>query len=143
LPALLPSWRFFDTIGPSPRIQYALLRSENDSSQQWYEFRPRSKHVSFGQMLTRMVWNPNWNESLFLTSCAERLRENATFHSENEIMRCIIADFKAHLLSSNQEDANFIQFRLLFIERQKNKFEHNVTFYSQLKELPKREFSDS
>ena len=27
LPALIPSWSFFDVIAPSPRIEYALLRS--------------------------------------------------------------------------------------------------------------------
>jgi len=38
------------------------------------------------QMSGRMFWNPSWNESLFLVSCAERLLQNPTPHSEDEIM---------------------------------------------------------
>ena len=29
IPALLPSWNFFDYITPSPRIQFTLLKHEN------------------------------------------------------------------------------------------------------------------
>ena len=40
LPALIPSWRFFDTIAPSPRIEYALLHDPHAAAA-WREFRPR------------------------------------------------------------------------------------------------------
>ena len=30
LPALIPSWRFFDVIAPSPRIEYALGATSTD-----------------------------------------------------------------------------------------------------------------
>jgi hypothetical protein len=76
LPALLPSWRFFDSVGPSPRIEYLLDRRE---------FRPPPLMLPVWRMLARLVWNPQRNESLFLTSCAERLMENPTAHSANEI----------------------------------------------------------
>jgi hypothetical protein len=40
LPALIPSWRFFDTIAPSPRIEFTLLKTAQDASGAWREFRP-------------------------------------------------------------------------------------------------------
>lgn len=36
-----------------------------------------------------MLWNPVRNESLFLVSCAERLIEHPTVHSEEEILKRI------------------------------------------------------
>ena len=86
LPALIPSWNFFDLIAPSPRIQFSLFNDENKSTKNWQEFRPRPKHLSFSQMILRMLWNPRWNESLYLVSCAERIIENYTKHSEIEIL---------------------------------------------------------
>ena len=35
LPALIPSWRFFDTIAPSPRIEFTLLKTAQDAPGDW------------------------------------------------------------------------------------------------------------
>jgi len=46
LPALMPSWRFFAAIAPSPRIELALLKTAKDVPDVWQEFRPRPEHLS-------------------------------------------------------------------------------------------------
>ena len=89
LPALIPSWNFFDVIVPSPRIQFSILNPENELQAEWQEFRPRPADLSIWQMLGRMLSNPVWNESLFLMSCAERLMEYPTRHSEDEIFKTV------------------------------------------------------
>jgi hypothetical protein len=33
LAALIPSWRFFDYVAPSPRLQFALVADANDAAQ--------------------------------------------------------------------------------------------------------------
>lgn len=109
LPALIPSWRFFDVIAPSPRIEYALLPGETAPGD-WREFRPRPERVSLAAMLGRLVWNPRWNETLFLVSCAERLVDEPTAHSEDEIFRRIAAD-----LADAPEP--WLTFRLVFVHR--------------------------
>ena len=91
-PALAPSWRFFDSVGPSPRIEFARLGEAAAAPADWAEFRPRPAFVSLAQMLRRLFWNPARNESLFLTSCAERLLEAPTEHSRGEITARIAAD---------------------------------------------------
>src|SRR5262245_54705619 len=91
LPALLPSWKFFDTIAPSPRIEFTLLRTPNDIPV-WQEFRPRPAHLTIRTMLQRLFWNPRWNESLFLVSCAERLMQHPTDHSRQELMHRITTE---------------------------------------------------
>ena len=109
LPALTPSWRFFNSVGPSPRIEYA-LREEADN---WREFRPRPAVLSFRQRLKRLFWNPLWNESLFLTSCAERLLENPTEHNRREIATRIAAE-----LGQGRDDAPPPpQFRIVLVAR--------------------------
>lgn len=110
LPALIPSWRFFDVIAPSPRIEYALLASAGDTAADWREFRPRPARMSLAAMLGRLAWNPRWNETLFLVSCAERLVDQPTAHSEDEIFRRIDADVDA--------PEPWLGFRLVFLERQ-------------------------
>lgn len=122
LPALIPSWRFFDTIAPSPRIEYALLNDPHAVAA-WQEFRPRPVRLSFGKMLLRMVWNPRWNESLYLVSCAERLMANPTAHSELEIIERIKAE-------NADASAPWLQFRLVFVSRQGEGTRKDITFTS-------------
>lgn len=138
LPALLPSWNFFDIITPSPRIEFTLLNSEKKPISEWVEFRPRPKKLSFLQMLKRLLWNPKWNESLFLASCAERIMAHDTQshveHSKNEILKRIEYEIK-HKLTTNREIAIYFQFRLLFVQRKNSQLQKEVTFLSQIKEI--------
>jgi len=131
LPALFPSWRFFAVISPSPRVQYALLSERDAPPNEWHEFRLRPAHLSFLQMLGRMFWNPKWNESLFLVSCAERILENPTSHSETEIITRIIADLKN--TSVCHSFATHIQFRLLVVHRHGSELQQEVCFQSHVR----------
>jgi hypothetical protein len=125
LPALIPSWNFFDVIAPSPRVEYARLRSIGDASADWREFRPRPESLSPLEMLKRLVWNPRWNESLFLVSCAERLTDVPTVHSEDEIFKRIAAD-----VVREPEDAErpWLCFRLVFVSREADTLSSEVLF---------------
>ncbi|MBI1684311.1 hypothetical protein [Caulobacter hibisci] len=120
LPALIPSWNFFDVIAPSPRIEYAVLAAP-DADPDWREFRPRPDHVSIPAMLGRLAWNPRWNESLFLVSCAERLVDEPTAHSEDEIFARIAADFP---------EAAWLRFRLVFLSQESGALVSEVLFVS-------------
>lgn len=117
LPALVPSWQFFKTIAPSPRVQWRLCDAQvspqmsPQMSPLWQEFRPRPQHVSVRRMFLRLLWNPDWNESLYCVSLSERLIEEPTLHSEDEIFRLIavgIAD-----IAPSQS----LQFQLIFVTR--------------------------
>ena len=125
LPALIPSWNFFDVIAPSPRIEYALLRSVGDGAGDWREFRPRPPHVSPLAMLMRLVWNPRWNETLFLASCAERLTDDPTPHSESEIFKRIAADLAGELRDDGRP---WLCFRLVFVSREGEAIVSEVLF---------------
>ena len=138
MPALIPSWRFFDTIAASPRIEYALPKTRDDSAARWQEFRPRPAHLSVLAMLGRLVWNPRWNESLFMVSCAERLMENPAGedpedHSHQEILNRL----RAELVRGEMEAAatRFVQFRLVFISRQGVDLVKQVTYESPVHPL--------
>lgn len=114
LPALIPSWNFFDVIAPSPRVEYARLRSIGDAAGEWKAFRPRPQRLSPLEMLTRLVWNPRWNESLFLVSCAERLGDDETVHSETEIFKRIAADV---VREPQDAERPWLCFRVIFVSR--------------------------
>jgi hypothetical protein len=123
LPALTPSWRFFDSIGPSPRIEFALLETpEGDAD--WREFRPRPATLSGRKMLRRLFWNPDRNESLFLTSCAERLLETATDHSRSEIEARIAADLS--------QGPPYLQFRIVLVRRREARLVKEVAYASRV-----------
>jgi hypothetical protein len=114
LPALIPSWNFFDVIAPSPRVEYALLRSIGDTSGDWKAFRPRPQRLSLLEMLARLVWNPRWNESLFLVSCAERLGDDESARSEAEIFKRIAADVTRE---PQVAEPPWLCFRVIFVSR--------------------------
>jgi len=130
LPVLVPSWRFFDEIAPSPRIEYCTSSSATLSDEMWQEFRPRPVYVSVPKMLRRIIWNPRWNESLYLMSCAERLMSHPTRHSADEIFDRLIAD-----LSGDKYEQSYVQFRLVFLYRYEGKLYRQVTYLSDVRRV--------
>jgi hypothetical protein len=125
LPALMPSWRFFESIAPSPRIEYAICASDAIAPSAWHEFRPRPQSVSFLQMLWRLIYNPQWNEHLYLTSCAERLMQVADDrYSAAEIMRRIQADLRG------ERGRQYLRFRVAFISREEAGLETHILYES-------------
>ena len=130
LPALAPSWRFFDAVAPSPRIHYRLLGNTH-AVQDWQEFRPRPEQVTVSAMFKRLFWNAQWNETLFMTSCAERILEHYTTHSEDEILLRI----QRTLTREQQSSDTHLQFRLLLVTRQGQRLTSSEAFVSRLQAL--------
>ncbi|MGX9357099.1 hypothetical protein ACS3SW_18595 [Roseobacteraceae bacterium S113] len=84
LPALIPSWRFFKDVAPSPRI-------EAWDGTEWEPVLVRPARVSLMAMVARMVWNPAWNETLYMVSLSERLIARPTDHARAEMARLVAA----------------------------------------------------
>jgi len=110
VPALIPSWRFFDIVTASPRIEVARMVSAADAPARWHEFRPRPPRLSPGAILRRLFWNPVWNETLFLVSCAERLLETPTRHGADEIA--------ARIAATLGPGPGFFRFRIVLVGRE-------------------------
>lgn len=117
VPALLPSWRFFDSVGPSPRIEIATAAAPED----WRPLRPRPVRVDVAETALRLVWNPGWNETLFLVSCAERVLEDGRPHAQAEIVARARA---AHGIDGR------LRFRILTVARQGTEIGGAVAFVS-------------
>ena len=136
LPAILPSWNFFDVIAASPRIQFVRLNCHREMLGDWQLFQPKPDHVSFFVMLSRILWNPDWNDSLFMVSCAERIVQNSSdesvCHSENEILTRIVRD---ECVENNHSDVcaltEYVQFRLVFVSREGDQLVQEVMFHSR------------
>jgi hypothetical protein len=135
LPALIPSWRFFSSVAPSPRVEYALGRDANTPPENWHEFRPRPDHVPFTLMLRRMLWNPLWNETLFLVSCSERLIAAPTQHSAQEIRRRIARDLMRS--TSPPTPTSILYFRLVFWDRVGSDLIKSIEYESDGTEISK------
>ncbi|MBL8559818.1 MAG: hypothetical protein JNM47_13925 [Hyphomonadaceae bacterium] len=129
LPAVIPSWRFFDVIAPSPRIEYRCTHTPDEPGDAWREFRPRPARVSATVMLARLFWNPHWNETLYLVSCAERIIEDDSDHAQEEIFRRIEAD----LDKEERLDGSCLQFRLVFLQRTGDELETAVRHVSPVR----------
>lgn len=106
LPALIPSWRFFETIAPSPRVEMREIKG--NAAGPWREAMPRPVRLGFGKMLARMLWNAPWNEALFLMTAAERFIATEDVFFEQEIFRRVAARTRA---AGNP----LVQFRLVFV----------------------------
>jgi hypothetical protein len=128
LPALVPSWRFFDVIAPSPRIEFRRMRRGEDLSQDWQEFRPRPQRLSFATMVGRLFWNPRWNESLYLTGCAERIIDERSTRLTDEVLLRIRADFAPN---ADEPDV-LLQFRIVVLTPTRNGIEKEEKFRSPL-----------
>lgn len=133
LPVLVPSWRFFKAIEPSPRVQWALIPACGNAALEWHEFRPRPETLSPRQMLLRLFWNPAWNESLFLVSCAERIQECPTDHSINEIRQRILDDI---VMKAIEVTGRKLKFRLIFVHREGTRICKETVFLSETFLIP-------
>ena len=132
LPVLIPSWRFFKSIEPSPRVQWAFTQTGGDAATNWQEFRPRPAYLSPLQMLRRLFWNPVWNESLFLVSCAERIQVEPTEHSINEIRRRVAQEItQVQIKSADENKTPTFQFRLVFVHRDGAQISKEIVFLSE------------
>jgi len=119
LPALLPSWRFFDVVSASPRLEYGLLTAPDEPVARWQEFRPRPDVLTPGAIAGRMLWNAAWNESLFLVSLAERLMSatssaDTIAHSQRELLLRVAR----HLMREGRcGPDDYLQIRLKMVSR--------------------------
>lgn len=118
LPALVPSWRFFDAVTASPRVDYAVLATPDDEAGNWQEFRPRPAVLGPGAMARRLLWNPEWNENLYLVSLAERLASASSPETEAHSARELLLRVARHLDRRGLcgRDA-WLQIRLRFVSR--------------------------
>ncbi len=131
LPALVPSWRFFDVIAPSPRVEFTCLRSATDTPIIWHEFRPRPAQLPIRTLLRRLIWNPGWNDTLFVVSCAERLMDLPTDHSHTQILTRINAE-----IATKHPNTTHLQFRLVFVSRQGTELRKDITYVSPVHPRP-------
>jgi len=128
LPALFPSWRFFDVIAPSPRIDLALIGHPEAECSVWRECRPRPTRIRLRDIPRRLFWNAAWNETLYLATCAERLLQNPTDHSSREIRRRVRADVLGD--AGDRAVQPYFRFRLVFVSRHDGRLRRDVAFVS-------------
>ncbi len=115
LPALIPSWRFFRAVEPSPRVEVCA-----DGSSDWSEVCLRPDHVPLRVMLRRMLWNPRWNETLYLVSLAARVVEERSPHAMRELERRV----------QRARPGERIRLRLVFVERRGERLTREVLYQS-------------
>jgi hypothetical protein len=126
LPALIPSWNFFDVIAASPRIEYVQLQSLGETAADWSQFQTRPERLTAAAMLAKLFWNAQWNETLFVVSCAERLISEPTPHSQNEIFRRIAA----HLADRREACGEWLSFRIVLVREEEGVIKRDIAFVS-------------
>ncbi len=121
LPALFPSWRFFDVIGPSPRIELRYWQGQG-RSEEWRELLPPPRRLRPHQVAARLLWNPARNEALFFTRCAERVLEGESAKP--------LALIEQKIRASLPPGATAFQFRILVLTPAGNRLGREIVFES-------------
>ena len=130
LPILFPSWRFFSSIGPSPRIEMGFMVDKNSVPQQWLPFRLLPKKINFILGLQQLFHNPLWNERLYINTCAEHLFESYSEFHEKEIgVRLVSAVLNKEIIAS--DEAQYLVFRIRAIETEAGQVRDDVVFVSK------------
>ncbi len=117
LPIIFPSWRFFSSIGPSPRIDLGFVAREGDSPEIWIPFRPIPQQITFVEQIIRLFHNPHWNERLYINSCAERLFEGGDQFYLAEIANRLLASIaQGEIVSPANERFMLFRIRAIYSE---------------------------
>ena len=135
LPALIPSWRFFDYIAPSPCIEFAVIAAADDPAMHWREFRPRPAHLPVAAMLRRLLWNPLWNEFLFMVSCAEKLLNEPSARRETELLTRIATAIARGETGDQFAASTYLRFRIVVLKREDEQISRRVGFVSPAQRL--------
>ncbi len=147
-PALLPSWRFFDVIEPSPRLQVAAWRGATDGEEpQWHDVpfvvqrRPGRPIDHDGLDIARrrvfrhgsLLLNPTRNDALYLVSCCSRVIEDGRPHAQREIAVRLGAIGRVSGLLQPDVRAGLagFRFRILEVSRGPGGLERQVAFTSE------------
>ena len=130
LPILFPSWRFFSSIGPSPRIDVGFVADKNSEPQEWLPFRPLPKKVNFTLGLQQLFHNPLWNECLYINTCAEHLFEGYSEFREREIGQRLVAAALNKKIAVDGE-SHYLVFRVRALESEAGQVRDEVVFVSK------------
>lgn len=130
LPVIFPSWRFFSSIGPSPRIEVGFVVDKNSEPQEWLPFRPLPKKINFVLGLQRLFHNPVWNERLYINTCAEHLFEDYSEFREQEIGQRLVAAALSKELVADGE-FQYLVFRIRALELDAGQVRDDVVFVSK------------
>ena len=132
LPAVIPSWRFFDEIAPSPRLEYAVFDDMDKETYNWRELQLNDDKISIIDLIKRLFYNSARNHSLYIMSLSERIAGEDCAHAKKEVLR--IVKLKLQQLYGSPE-ARFFRYRLVFKLRVGSKIERHVYFMSGAKML--------
>ena len=113
LPALIPSWRFFKAVAPSPRVEVF-------KGGEWVECDPKPETVIFTKQVKNLFWNPDGNASLFIVSLSERHCTEPSEFTSKELRRRIEA-----VVGDTVE-----RYRLTFVSREGDEIVRTVEFDS-------------
>lgn len=136
LPVLCPSWRFFETVEASPRVEWILLDLNTQPIQDWQAYGPTPPQLSPAQMFGRLFWNASRNADLFMVSCAERMIAEPDLRLHNEMLSRVWQKAKP------QAPANgFLQFRIRFVHWGAGQLLSDMGFLSELHIIRKGELA--
>lgn len=127
LPVLLPSWRFFASIAPSPRIEFAICNSLGERTQTWRTMSPTPDRLSVAQLCWRLIHNTQRNEDLYLVSCAENLIASGQQQWADRIANCLRRRLhkQCHVIDNEK-----FCFRLVFVVREGDGIERHECYVS-------------
>ncbi|MEN0038998.1 MAG: hypothetical protein AAGC78_18105 [Cellvibrio sp.] len=135
LPVLFPSWRFFSSIGPSPRIEVGFASTAQLEPADWFPVFPLPEKISFTSGIVQLLHNPKWNDRLYINTCAEHL-----FESHSEFHEQQIAQRLLHLISAREIpvpiNAQTLFFRVRALVAENGQLTEDITFISRAFSLP-------
>lgn len=115
LPILFPSWRFFRSIGPSPRIDFSFISGSQSEPREWIPLNNLPQTISVFSSITKLFYNPDWNRQLYLNTCAEHLCETYEEFHEQEIGRQLLSIIAQHKIKV-PEQSTHVKFRIRTLE---------------------------
>lgn len=145
LPAVIPSWRFFDQIGPAPHIEWSVAPRltpgpAEEDIERWSPWQPVDSppaHVTMLIAFARLFWNPRRNESLFIASCAERLLDDPT-PARADLLWTRVADIVRRTRSSGgpaETVARALRVRIVEVTRDGDRLARDVVYCSPARPL--------
>lgn len=106
------------------------MADRNSLPQEWLPFRPLPPKNSFSLALQQLFHNPEWNERLYINTCAEHLFEHYSEFREREIgVRLVRAVIEQEIPA--QAMAQYLVFRIRAVAFDAGQVRDEIVFVSK------------
>ena len=94
------------------------------------EFRLRPQLLSLTSLVLRVLWDPQWNENFYLTSCVDKLIDDPSLRVMHDLLKRVASTLNLDRINGGTNPAMYRRIRALVIRRVEDRLTREMVLMS-------------